>query len=316
MGWRDWLGRAAPGIAPAIAPGDALAAPGVAVDLADLLALHRFAEIRDHGVAAPGGLPGGVVSRRRGRGHEVADLRGYVDGDDPRHIDRNASARAGRLQIKTFRDERERAVLLVADFRPQMLWGTRGRLNSVAAAEVLALAGWRVRVAGGRVGLLAFGAFGEQVVPVRAGEAAMAAVAAGLARAHAAALAAGLAGEPGLEPALLRAADLAPRGGQVLLATALEQPGIGFETAVRAVQARAALGAVLIADAFERAAPAGAYPIQGPRGVVWARAGRRAPGVDPRQRRLDALGVRTVWVQGDAGPEAGARALERIDAAR
>ena len=38
----------------------------------------------------------GAPSLRRGDGYEFSELRGYVDGDDPRRIDWAATARAGR----------------------------------------------------------------------------------------------------------------------------------------------------------------------------------------------------------------------------
>ncbi|CAA2156919.1 hypothetical protein MBRA_02351 [Methylobacterium brachiatum] len=99
------------------------------------------------------GLPGGIVTKRRGRGSEPEDVRLWSEGDDRRFIDRNATARTGQLHVRTHHDERDRAVVLLADFRPSMLFGTRRALRSVAAAEALALLGWRVAADGGRVGL-------------------------------------------------------------------------------------------------------------------------------------------------------------------
>ncbi|TXM93858.1 DUF58 domain-containing protein, partial [Methylobacterium sp. WL122] len=66
------------------------------------------------------------------------------EGDDRRHIDRNATARTGILHVRTHHDERDRAVVLLADFRPSMLFGTRRALRSVAAAEALASLGHTV----------------------------------------------------------------------------------------------------------------------------------------------------------------------------
>ena len=43
---------------------------------------------------------GGVASPRRSDGYEFAELRGYVEGDDPRRIDWAATARAGALQTR------------------------------------------------------------------------------------------------------------------------------------------------------------------------------------------------------------------------
>ncbi|MBW4986135.1 DUF58 domain-containing protein, partial [Mameliella sp. CS4] len=77
----------------------------------------------------------------------------WSEGDDRRFIDRNATARTGQLHVRTHHDERDRAVVLLADFRPAMLFGTRRALRSGAAAVALALLGWRVAADGGRVGL-------------------------------------------------------------------------------------------------------------------------------------------------------------------
>ncbi len=42
---------------------------------------------------------------RRGDGFEIAELRGYVEGDDPRRIDWAATARAGGLQVRVLLEE-------------------------------------------------------------------------------------------------------------------------------------------------------------------------------------------------------------------
>ncbi|WP_395665314.1 DUF58 domain-containing protein [Methylocella sp.] len=70
-----------------------------------------------------------------------------------RHLDRNVTARAGAPHVRAFREERERAVLLVADLRPSMLFA-RGARCVLAGAEALALVGWRA-AREGRVGLVA-----------------------------------------------------------------------------------------------------------------------------------------------------------------
>ena len=121
----------------------ALQGPGVALRSDDLIALRQVAIMSD---AAPvlAALPGGFPTRRKGHGLEVADMREYVAGDDLRHLASSATARTGRLHIRQFSEERDRITLLVADFRPNMLWGLKRAFRSVAAAEVLALIGWHV----------------------------------------------------------------------------------------------------------------------------------------------------------------------------
>lgn len=211
-------------------------------------------------------LPGPIATRRRGRGSEIDDIRLWSHGDDIRHIDRNSTARTGLPHVRTFRDERERTTLLLADFRPSMLFGTRRAFRSVAAAEILSLSGWRAVAGGGRVALLAL--TGGEPILVRAsqGERAMTRIVSGLQRAHAQAMAA-----PGTEPPLDEALDMAaralPRGGTIVLATGLDSPGPGFEDAVRRTLHRVELRVALISDAFERTAPPGSYPFRTCTGV-------------------------------------------------
>jgi uncharacterized protein (DUF58 family) len=111
-------------------------------------------------------------------------------------------------------------------------------LRSVAAAEALALAGWRAVEAGGRVGLYAIGGGEPLFVPPRGRAPGMTAVAGGLAHAHAAALAAAASAktpEPDLATALEAARRLAPTGATVILATALDDEGSDFQDLAEAL---------------------------------------------------------------------------------
>ena len=104
----------------------ALADSGAALDFDALMRLAHLAQsLRGRSGGKLTGLPGSFVHRRHGRGLEVHDIRHWQHGDDIRHIDRNATARTGVQHIRSFRDERDRAVWLIADFRPAMLFGTR-----------------------------------------------------------------------------------------------------------------------------------------------------------------------------------------------
>ncbi|WP_158808463.1 DUF58 domain-containing protein, partial [Beijerinckia sp. L45] len=125
---------------------------GVDLDVDALLRLrHLAARMRDPRTLPRSPMPGDIIHRRRGRGLEVHDIRVWSEGDDIRHLDHNATARTGVPHTRTYLDERERTVLLIADFRPSMLFGTRRALRSVAAAETVALLGWRAIARGGRV---------------------------------------------------------------------------------------------------------------------------------------------------------------------
>ncbi len=243
---------------------DALKSPGVTVDIEALLGLRYLSRRLAEPQMSANSLPGGLVNKRRGRGLEAAEIRHFVEGDDVRLIDRNVTARTGELHVRTVHDERDQTVLLMADFRPSMLWGTRRAFRSVAAAEALSLIGWRVVENGGRVALLAFGGFEPVVVPPRGRERGMVAVIGGLAAAHSAALAAG--GEPVPENALTRALEMAgricPSGSTVYIASCLEDQGAGYELAIRALNQRCPVNVLRMTDAFELAAPGGFYPFQ------------------------------------------------------
>jgi uncharacterized protein (DUF58 family) len=102
-------------------------------------------------------LAGRHASRLRGRGLNFEELRHYFEGDDTRTIDWLATARLGSPFVRVYSEERDRPVLLVVDQRSSMFFGSRCMMKSVAAAEVAALAAWRVTSLGDRVGAIVFG---------------------------------------------------------------------------------------------------------------------------------------------------------------
>ncbi|GJE15805.1 hypothetical protein AIGOOFII_0505 [Methylobacterium marchantiae] len=265
------------------------------------------------------GLPGGIVTRRRGRGSEPDDVRLWSEGDDRRHIDRNATARTGILHVRTHHDERDRAVVLLADFRPSMLFGTRRALRSVAAAEALVLLGWRIVGDGGRIGLVAASSGEPVVVRPGGGERAMTAVTGALAMAHAQALAASDNGDPPLDRSLTVAASLLPSGGHLVIGSALDAPGAEFDHLLTVLAERLSIRLVLVSDAFERTKPAGFFPFStsdGQRGTVQVgrSAARTGPAPDDRLIDYARRGIEGLRLDAEAGPEAYAPLMERLDA--
>lgn len=298
---------------------DLLKLPGINVDIDAMLKLRQLVLHIPERNLAPAGMPGGFVTKRRGRGMETNDIRVFSYGDDIRHVDHNTTARTGVTHVRTFHDEREKTALLIADFRPSMLWGTRRVLRSVAAAEALVLAGWRIIEGGGRVGLIALSAVGPVVVPARGREHGMLAVIGGLAAAHQAALEASLGDaspqDPSLDGVLEMAARMVPSGGSVLLASALDDPGDGFTPLANSLNIRAQLTILLILDAFETSAPTGAYPVMAESGKIrWARfgKGRENTSTEPRRVRLDKMGIPTVPIDAGKDPETIAEELSQI----
>ncbi|MEL6477851.1 MAG: DUF58 domain-containing protein [Pseudomonadota bacterium] len=257
------------------------------------------AEIRAGATA----LPGGHVTRRRGRGLEIAEIRPFAHGDDPRHVDRNATARTGQLQVRSFLAERDRTTLLLADFRPSMLWGTRRVFRSVAAAEQLCVLGWRAVEAGGRVALIAATAAGPFHTGAAARTRGMLRVIGTLAQAHRVAMAAPLGADPPLTELLDLAETLSPRGAEIWLASGFDSRGVEFDDTVTGLMRRAELGLIRIADPFEDAPRPGLYRFRESSGALRSAqlGGARArlpkktdPGAapqDPVQRLAEAHGL-------------------------
>lgn len=101
-------------------------------------------------------LAGRHASRIRGRGLDFEELRHYRVGDDVRTIDWRVTERTGKPHVRVYTEERERPVLLLVDQRRNMFFGSEVRMKSVVAAEVAALAAWRVVDVTDRVGGIVF----------------------------------------------------------------------------------------------------------------------------------------------------------------
>lgn len=245
--------------------------------------------------------PGTTATRRRGQGHEIREIRPFADGDDPRHIDAAATARIGSPQVRSFHEDRERSLMLIADFRRPMLWGTRDRLRSVAAAEALALAGWQAVLEGGGVGVVALTDAGPQMQPLRPRHRGMALASGCLSRAHDLALASH-APVRALAPELMRAARQVPRGAGIVLATALDEPGEGLDAALAELAARGPLRLLLIEDAFETAPPPLPLPHAGPDGIAFARFAGLPAARAERAAKLARPGIRVQRIASGSVP--------------
>jgi uncharacterized protein (DUF58 family) len=74
----------------------------------------------------------GVRTPRAGDGYEFAQLRGYVEGDDPRRIDWAATARVGGLQTRVFLEQTSLTLAAFADHSASMYVGRKRRLVDAA----------------------------------------------------------------------------------------------------------------------------------------------------------------------------------------
>lgn len=101
-------------------------------------------------------LSGRHASRLRGRGLNFEELRHYRAGDDIRTMDWKVTNRTRKPHVRVYTEEKERPVLLLVDQRIGMFFGSRLKMKSVVAAELAAIAAWRVLSVGDRVGALVF----------------------------------------------------------------------------------------------------------------------------------------------------------------
>ena len=92
-----------------------------------------------------GALAGSYRSVFRGTGIEFEEVREYVEGDDPRSVDWNVTARMGRPFIKKYVDERQRNLAFLLDLSPRLdatfsAWSPRQMAARIGACLMLAAA--------------------------------------------------------------------------------------------------------------------------------------------------------------------------------
>jgi uncharacterized protein (DUF58 family) len=110
-------------------------------------------------------MAGGYTSVFRGSGIEFDRVREYEEGDDPRRVDWNVTARVGRPFVKTYVDERELTVLFLFDLSASM-GGGFGRWSArQMAARVCACLALSANRNDDRTGLVAFSGGVDRYVP-------------------------------------------------------------------------------------------------------------------------------------------------------
>ncbi|MBN1809652.1 MAG: DUF58 domain-containing protein [Planctomycetes bacterium] len=112
-------------------------------------------------------LAGTYHSAFRGRGVELHEVREYYDSDDVRDIDWNVTARFGRPFVKTYVEERELTVIIVADVSPSMSFGTGRKTKRQACAEATALLALSAVENDDRAGMVLAGPGGPGYIPPR-----------------------------------------------------------------------------------------------------------------------------------------------------
>jgi uncharacterized protein (DUF58 family) len=137
-------------------------------ELAELLEEVRRIEAQSNRLVT-GVMAGGYASVFHGAGIEFDEIREYVPGDDPRAVDWNVTARAGRPFVKEYVEERDLTALFLLDLSASMgggfgVWSARQMAARVCAC--LALSAIRND---DKVGLIAFSRQVDKFVPARKG---------------------------------------------------------------------------------------------------------------------------------------------------
>lgn len=107
----------------------------------------------------------------RGQGMEFSDYRPYVEGDDPRLIDWNITARSNNPYVKILTEERELMVMLVVDVSGSLNFGSVNITKADRVAETAAVLALSAARSNDRVGLLTYGDRVHDYIPPDKGRA-------------------------------------------------------------------------------------------------------------------------------------------------
>jgi len=138
------------------------------VELSELLKEVRRIEVQSRRLVTST-FAGGYSSVFRGAGIEFDEVREYVDGDDPRMVDWNVTARVGRPFVKKYVDERELTVLFLLDLSASMTGGFGVWSARQTAARVSACLALSAVDNNDKVGLIAFSREVDRYVPPKKG---------------------------------------------------------------------------------------------------------------------------------------------------
>lgn len=276
----------------------ALNSQAVQPDLDALIALRR--EVRGNPLKprkpARSLLAGTHHSRFRGRGMDYLESRVYQPGDDIRNLDWRVTARSGKVHTKMYHEERERPVVVLADFGPGMFFATQGVFKSVIAARAATFIAWSAIAHGDRIGALLFNGEHRELKPRGGDKGVLRLIRELIAVADPATGLRAEARPKALNEALRRLRRVARPGSLVVVLSDFH--AIDEETGLLLGQLRRhnEILAVQILDRLEiEAPPAGVYPVSDGRQRGWldiSRRDRREAYHDlfaQRHRRLDEM---------------------------
>lgn len=104
----------------------------------DVLKKIRLIEIETRRLLS-GSFVGDYSSAKKGSGFEFDQIRDYQVGDDVRFIDWKSSARTGKLLVKQYIEERNRAVIIAVDVSASQFYGSLKKTKEDLAKEIAAV---------------------------------------------------------------------------------------------------------------------------------------------------------------------------------
>ena len=131
---------------------------GAYPQLRQLLSLRKYTQFLSLDTAIhTNPSAGNWHSRARGRGLDFAEVRLYQSGDDIRSIDWRVTAKTQKTHTRLFTQERERPIILAADLRSDMFFGSVNCFKSVSCAALMSALAWVAHDAKDRVGGIVIG---------------------------------------------------------------------------------------------------------------------------------------------------------------
>ncbi len=115
------------------------------------------------------GMAGSYHSAFKGHGMSFSECRAFVDGDDVRYIDWNASARMRSLYVKQFVEERELSVCILLDLGASMDFASISQSKTDAAIEAMSILAYSALHNNDRVCLIIIGTTGCKIIPFTKG---------------------------------------------------------------------------------------------------------------------------------------------------
>lgn len=105
----------------------------------------------------------------KGKGMRFREVREYAEGDDPRFIDWNVSARFSHPFTKLFEEERELTVMLLVDTSTSNLFGTITKRKKDLITEISAILTFSAVSNNDKVGVIFFSDHVEKYIPPKKG---------------------------------------------------------------------------------------------------------------------------------------------------